>query len=279
LKNVVTVDFLLENFKNQTLVILDCRFNLMDPEYGLKAYKKSHIENAKFISLEQDMAGKVEKHGGRHPLPDMKVFAKKLEAAGVNDKSMVVIYDKGDLASASRLWWMLKYIGKEDVYILQGGFKEWTYRGFKTTTEAYSSLNSGELRVNLRPKMLCDVDFTRENIDKPGSIIIDSRANERYLGLVEPMDKKAGHIKGAENYFWGENFENGRFKSLKGIEEGLSKFKKYDTIIVHCGSGITACPNIMAMDEIGLEPRLYLGGWSDWVSYEENQVIGIEGGN
>jgi thiosulfate/3-mercaptopyruvate sulfurtransferase len=270
----VTVDFLLENFKNEALVILDARFRMDNLEYGANAYKKSHIENARFISLEQDMAGSVEKHGGRHPLPDMKVFAKKLETAGVNDKSLVVIYDDGDLPAAARLWWMLRYIGKDNVYVLEGGFKEWVDRGLETTTNTCVPLKSGELSVNLRSEMICDVDFVRSNIEKEGSMIVDSRAKERYLGVVEPLDKKAGHILGAENYFWGENFENGKLKDAGELQKNLNKFKKYDNLIVHCGSGITACPNIIAMEETGLEPMLYLGGWSDWVSYEENAVIG-----
>ena len=122
------------------------------------------------------------------------------------------------------------------------------------------------------------MDFVKNNIEKEGSIIIDSRANDRYLGIEEPLDKKGGHIKGAENYFWQENFKNGKLKKSEELKEGFNKFKKYDNLIVHCGSGITACPNIIAMQEIGLEPVLYLGGWSDWISYEENEIVSIEGG-
>ena len=177
---------------------------------------------------------------------------------------------------ASKLWWMLKYLGKDNVYVLEGGFKEWTSRGLETTTEITIPSKSGELNVNLNSDMICDVNFVRNSIENEDSIIIDSRANERYLGVSESIDKKAGHIKSAENYFWKENFQDGKLKNIEELKKRFNKLKNYNNLIVYCGSGITACPNIIVMQEIGLEPVLYLGGWSDWISYEENEVVGVK---
>ena len=276
MKNLVTTNWLLENLNKEALIILDCRFDMNNLEYGINAYKSAHIENSKFISLEYDMMGKLEIHGGRHPLPDMNKFAKKLETVGVNDKSIVLIYDDGDLQMASKLWWMLKYLGKDNVYVLEGGFKEWTSSGLETTSKIDISSKSGELNVNLNSDMICDVNFIRNNIENEDSKIIDSRSNERYLGISEPIDKKAGHIKSAENYFWQENFQDGKLKNIEDLKKRFNNLKNYNNLIVYCGSGITACPNIIVMQEIGLEPVLYLGGWSDWISYEENEVVGLE---
>lgn len=273
LKNIVTADWLNENINREDMAILDCRFDLSNPNYGEESYRKSHIKNAVFVDLEKDLTGKKGEHGGRHPLPDMNVFAKRMEDLGVSDNSTVVIYDEGDIQSASRLWWMLKYIGKDNVYVLEGGLKVWSESGYETSTEVVIPSKKGELTVNIKPGMRCDVNFVKESIEKENTIIVDSRSKERYLGLVEPVDKKAGHIPGAVNYFWHDILDGDKLKDKEKLEERFKDLRKYDNIIVHCGSGITACPNILAMDEIGLKSIHYAGAWSDWISYDENPVI------
>jgi thiosulfate/3-mercaptopyruvate sulfurtransferase len=121
--------------------------------------------------------------------------------------------------------------------------------------------------------MLCDIEFVKDNIENEDAVIVDSRANERYKGIVEPMENRAGHIPGAVNYFWQEILDNNRIKNIEALKDRFKELKKYDKLIVHCGSGITACPNIIAMQETGLKPILYLGSFSDWVSYDENEVV------
>ena len=127
--------------------------------------------------------------------------------------------------------------------------------------------------MKMNSKLICDVEYIRKNIEKEESVIIDSRAGNRYLGIEEPLDKKAGHIPGAVNYFWKDNFEDNKIKDLKTLEERFEEVNDYKNIIVHCGSGVSACVNILVMCEIGLDPILYLGSWSDWISYEDNLII------
>ena len=273
MKNIVTIDWLLENLNNKEVVILDCRFALSDPEYGLKAYKKSHIKNAIYINLEEDLTGEAGEHGGRHPLPNMKDFAKSMEKVGVDDEKTVVIYDDGDLASASRLWFMLRYIGKKEVCVLNGGFTTWIERELAVTDVVDEPKESKGITIKIHSKLLCDVEYVRENIGKEESVIVDSRSRERYLGLEEPIDIKAGHIPSAVNYFWKDNFDNINVKDLNKLNERFEKLKDYKNLIVHCGSGITGCVNVLMMNEIGFEPILYLGSWSDWISYKENEII------
>nr|WP_276575891.1 rhodanese-like domain-containing protein [Oceanirhabdus seepicola] len=127
--------------------------------------------------------------------------------------------------------------------------------------------------MKINSKLICDVEYVRENLNKEASIIIDSRARERYLALEEPIDKKAGHIPGAVNYFWKDNFDNLEVKDLNALNEKFHELKNYKKLIVHCGSGVSACVNVLLMSEVGLKPILYLGSWSDWISYEDNEVI------
>jgi thiosulfate/3-mercaptopyruvate sulfurtransferase len=273
MKNVVTVEWLLENMNDNNLIILDCRYDMGNLDYGVNEYKKSHIKNAHFINLEEDLTGEKSEHGGRHPMPDMNSFAKKMESLGVNDISRVIIYDDGDIAAASRLWWMFKYIGKKEVYVLEGGFRLWLRKGLEVVDTIPEVKSKGKLSVNIQPEMRCDVDCVRENIGKENAAIVDSRSKERYRGIVEPIDKKAGHIPGAVNYFWQDILDKDKLKDLEVLKEKFKELEKYDKLIVHCGSGITACPNILVMDELGLKPIHYAGGWSDWISYDENQIV------
>ena len=272
MKNIVSIDWLLENINNKDLVILDCRFGMNDPQYGLKAYKKSHINNGVYIDL-KDLTGEVRVHGGRHPLPPMNEFVKNMENSGVDNDKVVVIYDDGELAPASRLWFMLKYIGIKEVYVLSGGFKTWAERKLPLTDKLNEAKQSKGITMKINSKMICDVEYVWENLNKEESIIIDSRARERYLGLEEPLDKKAGHIPGAVNYFWKDNFDDLGIKDLKTLKERFEKLNDYKNIIVHCGSGVSACVNILLISEIGFDPILYLGSWSDWISYEDNEII------
>lgn len=272
MKNIVKSEWLKDNMNAPSLVILDCRFDLNNSVVGKKEYEKAHIPNAYYLDLEKDLSGVKGDHGGRHPMPTIESFKNKLESLGISNDTTVVIYDGGDIAVASRLWWMLKYIGMNRVYILEGGFENWKKLKFEETTIVPSSKTKGQLVINVHNEMLCDMNSVKNNINNKNTIIIDSRARERYLGDAEPMDKRAGHIPNAVNYFWQENFNGNEMKSLEELRERFKELADYDNIIIHCGSGVTACPNILAMDEVGIKPKLYLGGWSDWVSYEDNPV-------
>ncbi len=273
MKNFVSIEWLLENLSNDELVILDARAELMDPDYGLNEYKKGHIRGARFVSLEDTLTGKIDIHGGRHPLPDMNTFIEDMKKLGVEDNSTVVIYDNGDLAMAGRLWWLFKYAGKEKVFILAGGYKEWINNQLEVTSEIYRVEKSDSLSLNIDNSIIVEMKYVKEATNLDEIAIIDSRAYERYIGEVEPLDKIAGHIPNALNFPWMNLLEDGNIMPIEKIREHYKDLSKFKEIIVHCGSGITGTVNFIFMDEVDLKPKLYAGGYSDWISYEDNEVI------
>ncbi|WP_017414264.1 sulfurtransferase [Clostridium tunisiense] len=272
MKNIVDINWLKSHIEDDDLVIIDCRFSLQDPIYGDKAYKEAHIPKAISVNLDKDLAGEKGEHGGRHPLPNMKDFVEFMESLGVSNNTTVLIYDDGDLAAPSRLWWMLKYIGIDKVYLLEGGITAWKTSQGRVTAEEYRGKAKGKIDINFKEEMKCSMDYVKENLRSNDVVIIDSRAKERYLGLVEPMDKKAGHIPGAKNYDWTLNFKEGKVLPLEELKSRFEKVKDYKEVIVHCGSGVTGCANVLILEEIGIPSRLYVGSWSDWSSYDENPV-------
>lgn len=273
MKNFVTQTWLLENYSNDNLIILDARAELNDPKAGYHQYKKGHLKRAQFVSLEDTMTGKVSEHGGRHPLPDMEVFIKEMMQLGISDSSTVIIYDDGKLAMAGRLWWLLKYAGKAKVFLLEGGIKQWVDNGLEMTTVIAEPQSSGALSLHLNESMIAEFSEVKTAVDLEQTAIIDSRAYERYSGQVEPLDRLPGHIPSALNYPWMELVNEGTIGGNQKINEKFKSLEEYEDIIVHCGSGITGTVNVLLMEEAGLKPRLYPGGYSDWVSYENNPVV------
>lgn len=274
MKNLITIEEFLElKNKKNNFVLLDCRFSLSDKEYGIRSYNEKHIEGAVYVDLEKDMTGKVAEHGGRHPLPDLESFKERMNSMGVEDDSLVIIYDDGDLAAASRLWWLFKYIGKEKVMVLEEGLNGWIKKGLTVTSQPGEiKTKAGELTLNKKEDIFVPMEYVKNNLGNKDILIIDSREKDRYLGLVEPVDKKAGHIPGAKNYFWKDSFDELKVKDKDVLIERLKFIDKEKEIIVHCGSGITGCVNVLILEEMGIESKLYAGSWSDWISYDDNPV-------
>lgn len=257
---------------NDNVRIVDCRFSLGDPTYGVNAFTEAHLPGAVYFGLDTDLSGPVQDHGGRHPLPDSSIFKRKLEKAGIARDTTVVTYDDGEGAFASRFWWILKYVGHTNVYVLDGGFQEWTEARMPVTNER-KIYKEKKFDMNINESMLASYEEVKARSRDRKAIIIDSRARSRYLGIEEPIDSRPGHIPSAINHVWEDGFEKGRWKDKQTQKERFEDLCESDEIIVYCGSGVTAIPNILALMEAGFNHvKLYAGSYSDWVSYPENQV-------
>ncbi len=271
---VVSKEWLVEQLHNKDVKIVDCRFALGNPTEGEQLYQESHIPEAFYFDLEKQLSAPVAKHGGRHPLPDMGQFKHEIEKVGIDNSKTVVAYDGGEGQFASRFWWLLTYLGHDNVYVLNEGFKGWGEAGYPTTKEQPEE-EPASFKAKIRKDMLASYEEVKEIVDlkKRSPILIDSRDESRYLGEVEPIDRIAGHIPGAINKCWVEGMEQGRIKNSEEQKQRFSELNKEDEIIVYCGSGVTATPNYIALKMAGFKNvRLYAGSYSDWVSYEENQV-------
>ncbi|MBS4209820.1 sulfurtransferase [Bacillus sp. FJAT-50079] len=265
-------EWLVNNITSKEIRVVDCRYALDNPLYGKHAYEAEHIPGSVYFDLGEDLSGPVEAHGGRHPLPNMDVFREQLELAAINEEVTVIAYDDGEGAFASRFWWMLRYSGHRSVYVLDGGFTEWKQAGYSTAKEI-PTYERTTFHMDRQTQMLATYEEVKESSADQQAILLDSRARSRYLGLEEPIDAKPGHIPNAVNREWTDGFANGRWKDKQEQEKRFKDFKKSDEIIVYCGSGVTATPNIIALLEAGFEHvKLYAGSYSDWVSYSENEV-------
>lgn len=281
MKNVVSTEWLAGEIEenNKELVIVDTRFNLGNPKEGHEHYLAGHIPTAVYVDLDKHLSAQVGKHGGRHPLPNIDALAKKLGELGISHDSTVVIYDDQGGMIASRLWWLLHYIGVTNAAVLDGGWKKWTSENRSVTTVTLEPLQK-TFRPQINPNWeWVDHEEVKNKLYHSDTILIDSREHPRYLGEVEPIDSAAGHIPGAKNYFWKDVLnEDGSWKEREELITHFSKVPLTKEVIVYCGSGVSACPNILALTEAGYSNvKLYAGSWSDWISYPENPVaVGSE---
>ncbi len=270
---LIDIDWLSEHNYDENLRIIDCRFSLGNPSEGRQLYKESHIPGAVFFDLEKDLSGYVKKHGGRHPLPNMKNFLRKVEDVGIDNDTTVIIYDEKEGAFSGRCWWLFQYIGHEKVYILNGGFSAWKKAGGKTESSV-PVYPQKSYRPSFNETIAASLDEVRSIASGERDIpLIDSRSRERYLGHEEPIDRIPGHIPRAINLPWTDGVKDGYF--IPGVEqnERFSHLNKRDPVIVYCGSGVTATPNFIALKEAGFNHvKLYIGSYSDWVSYNDHKV-------
>lgn len=274
MKSIVDKEWLRSRIGSSNLVLIDCRFSLANPHAGKEAYQLSHLPGAIYCHLEENLSGPVLEHGGRHPLPDLQSFSHFLENAGVSNHTMVVAYDNGEGAFAARLWWLMKYLGHEEVFVLDGGFKNWEEAGCPVDANI-PELSKATYEIRLQQERMASYEEVKGIVAEgdPNTILIDSREPKRYLGLEEPIDKVPGRIPGAINKFWNDGFENGQFKPNSKQLERFADLSKSDSIIVYCGSGVTAAPNYLILEELGYRNlKLYVGSYSDWVSYDDHKI-------
>ena len=266
---LISVVDLAKHIDDPAFVIFDCRHELTNPEFGIKAYAQSHIPNARFAHLDRDLAAPLTGRNGRHPLPDPNVFADWLTRMGVSNDKQVVGYDNAGGVYASRLWWMLRWMGHQSVAVLDGGWQAWLAAGKPVTAEVPVP-KPGRFTGSPQESPV-DAKFVLEHLQSPDMVLIDARANDRYHGQNETIDPIGGHIPGARNRFFKDNLApHGFFKSPEQLRDDFTPFVgngSPERIVSQCGSGVTACHNLLAMEIAGLKGgRLYPGSWSEWIA-------------
>jgi thiosulfate/3-mercaptopyruvate sulfurtransferase len=266
-RSLIQVDELRPHLDDASFVVFDCRHDLMRPDAGAQAYAQAHIPGARFAHSDTDLSGAKTARSGRHPLPEPARFMAWLGSQGVDSSKQVIAYDHAGGASATRLWWMLRWLGHDNVAVLDGGWEGWVKAGAPTTAEQpaiKATTFSG------RPRdVSVDVGYVLSHLNQPSMVVIDARAPERYRGETEPIDPVAGHIPGALNRLYKDNLgTDGRFKSaqeLRAAFQALLQKRAPEQVVHQCGSGVSACHNILAMEIAGLSgSRLYPGSWSEW---------------
>ncbi|PYE51154.1 sulfurtransferase [Deinococcus yavapaiensis] len=275
-KPIVSVAWLAEHLQEPDVRVCDCRFALGDSGAGHGAYREGHVPGAVYLDLERDLSGpKVRSgQGGRHPLPEPFTLAKRLEALGIGDGHRVVVYDDprgGNGMFAARAWWLLRWLGHDDVAVLDGGWPAWQESGGDVER---STVEHPRATFTARPHEEWLV--RAEDVPSLPGTLLDSRAPARFRGDVEPIDKKAGHVPGAHNLDWATALDDrGRFRRADEQRERLGLVPD-GPVTVYCGSGVSACVNLVALElsgrSLGKETRLYAGSWSDWVSDDARAV-------
>ena len=253
-----------------SLVLIDCRHDLAKPAWGREAYAGAHIPGARFLHLDEDLSTRSNGRNGRHPLPDPLVFAQTLSRAGIGNDSEVVAYDSQGGMVASRLWWMLRHwLGHETVAVLDGGWDAWVAES-RPVSSVVPKVVAAEYSPPITANVV-DADFVLWHLASPAMTLIDARAPDRFRGENETLDPVGGRIPGARNRFFRDNLDaNGRFKAAQLLLEefaALTGGAHPGNVVHQCGSGVSACHNILAMEVAGLSgSRLYAGSWSEWCS-------------
>lgn len=252
--------------------VVDCSFDLFDPNAGHQAFAQGHVPGAAYLHLDKDLSAPKTGLNGRHPLPDRAAFARSMATLGAQDDTLIVAYDRSGGTYAVRLWWMLRWAGHACVAVLDGGFQAWREAGFATDTAPAVPLAEGTAGLfSLRPSLAATVDLPtlRAQVDQGQGRVLDARAADRYRGENETLDPIGGRIPGARHRFFRDNLgPDGRFKPPAQLRaeflEALGGWAP-ETVAHQCGSGVTACHNLLAMELAGLGGgALYAGSWSEW---------------
>jgi len=278
ISSVVTAAWLHEQIAGSNaqgdVVVVDCRFSLAQPELGRQQYDAGHIPGAYYLDLNQDLSSPVGTHGGRHPLPDVEQLAITLGAMGVRfQETLLVAYDDSRFAFASRLWWLLRYLGHDRVAVLDGGFAAWQQAGYPVDV-ALPPVQAGSFVPQVRSSLVVTIDRVKQRKELPGVVLVDSREGDRYRGEREPIDPLAGHIPGAVNLPWQDVTDAQGFVQPVAVQQQRwQALTEAAEILVYCGSGVTACVNLLSLELAGVKTgKLYAGSWSDWCSYPELPV-------
>ena len=249
-------------------VIVDCRYDLKNHAWGREQYRAGHVPGAVYASLSEDLAAPPNGTNGRHPLPCVEDMEATFGRFGIAAATQVAIYDQDAGSYASRLWWMLRYLGHEAAAVVDGGWAKWLREG-----RAVRAGDEARLAVSFHGRRRKDrralVDEVERMVGNPDVLLVDARAPERFEGVSEPLDRTPGHIPGAVNHFYRRNVtEDGVMLSPDALRRQFTETlagQPADRVVMYCGSGVTACHNLLAMEHAGLrDAKLYAGSWSEW---------------
>lgn len=252
-----------------SVLVFDCSFDLANTDAGEKAYTAAHLPGAHYLHLDRDMSGSKTGTNGRHPLPDRTALLQTLVARGVKQNQQVVAYDSQGGVYASRLWWLMRWLGHDSIAVLDGGLQAWQAGGYPVETTVPAPAAAGDLKAAAPLAVTVDVQAVLHNLTTHENIVLDARSADRYRGENETIDPVAGHIPGALNRFFKDNLTaDGRFKPAHTLRDEFTAVignQQPEHVILQCGSGVTACHNALAMEVAGLHgAALYAGSWSEW---------------
>jgi thiosulfate/3-mercaptopyruvate sulfurtransferase len=262
------------------IMVFDCTFDLMKPELGQQQFDEAHIPGALYVNLDKHLSSKNDlaaASGGRHPLPSRETFAAWLSSIGFTNAHQAVVYDRNGVNYCGRLWWMLKWVGHDAAAVLDGGLQAWQAAGGAVETSKNASklkktpISGVNFALAAELVALTAINTVANNLNKPSQTVLDARAAPRFRGEVEPLDPVAGHIPGALNRPFGNNMgADGKFKPAEVLKAEFTQLlagRDPTTVVHHCGSGVSAVPNVLAMQIAGLGATgLFAGSWSEWVS-------------
>jgi thiosulfate/3-mercaptopyruvate sulfurtransferase len=259
---------LAEHLNDPNWVIVDTRFDLADPAKGEQLYLEGHIPGARYAHLDRDLSGEKTGTNGRHPLPTVEEIRVRFGRLGIAPGQQVVVYDADNAMYAARLWWMLRYMSHEAVAVLDGGIARWLREGHPVRG-GQEEWTATEFRGEPRDDWWLDVKAIEYSLGDPARVLVDARAEGRFRGEDETLDKVGGHIPGAKNYFYQRNLaEDKTFKTPSEIRaqwQSLLGSTSPGDVVMYCGSGVTACHNLLAMEHAGLSgARIFPGSWSEW---------------
>ncbi len=265
---LISTDTLAARLDDPSWAIVDCRYNLKDEGWGRSQYLAGHIPGAVFVSLAHDLAGPRTGSNGRHPLPSPEAMAATFGRLGIGDATQVVACDQDVGPYASRLWWMLRYAGHDAVAVLDGGLAKWAGEGRPVRT-GEEARTPATFTPRLRSEMGITVDEVKRLVGNPSVMLVDARSPERFEGKPDPLDNVAGHIPGARNRFYRNNIaEDGTMRPADALRSDFGRLlgnRSADHVVMYCGSGVTACHNLLAMEHVGLRGmKLFVGSWSEW---------------
>ncbi|HEX9812224.1 MAG TPA: sulfurtransferase [Burkholderiales bacterium] len=268
-QTLITPERLVPHINDPAWRIFDCRHELSDPNVGEQAYREAHIPGAQFLHVDRDLSGAKTGANGRHPLPDPAAFAARLGRCGVSNNTQVVAYDDAGGMYAARLWWMLRWLGHDKVAVLDGGLPAWRQAGYGVTRDTPEiEPASFEWRLSDQP---VETDYVVSHLHDPDVLLLDARGADRFRGENETIDPVAGHIPGAVSRPFRDNLNaDGRFRSPQDLRKAFASLlgkHRIDNVVAYCGSGVSACHNLLALTLAGFDgAKLYPGSWSEWCS-------------